>query len=107
MTELEVTPQQMAAQLKVTPPPRLLDIREPWEFKVVRLEGAQLATQELVDEVLSTWERDAPIICYCHHGVRSLQATLFLRQQGFTKVYSLRGGINAYAMEVDPQLPRY
>jgi len=107
MSNLEITSADLAELLKNGAPPRLLDIRQPWEFAVVKLEGAHLATQEKVDEVLQQWERNTPIICYCHHGVRSLQATVFLRQQGFTNVRSLRGGINAYAQEVDPSLPRY
>ena len=107
MSDLEISPSEMAEALKVSAPPRLLDIRQPWEYNVVKLDGGQLVTQELVDEVLENWPRDTPIVCYCHHGNRSLQATVFLRQQGFTNVRSLWGGINAYALEVEPSLPRY
>ena len=104
---MEISPEEVGALIQNGNAPKLLDIREPAEWDVVHLEGARLITQELVDEILSGWEKDTPIICYCHHGVRSLQATAFLRQQGFTNVLSMRGGINAYAQVVDPSLPRY
>ncbi len=87
--------------------PRLLDVREQAEWDLVHLEGGQLLTEELVGEILSAWDRDAPIVCYCHHGVRSMQAALFLHQQGFSQVRSMSGGIDGWAREIDPTLDRY
>jgi rhodanese-related sulfurtransferase len=103
----EYTVQEVAQLLKSPAPPRLLDVREPSEWDLVRLEGAQLVTRELVDEVVSSWERNTPIVCYCHRGVRSLNAAAYLMGQGFENVRSMRGGIDAWAREIDPLLRRY
>lgn len=107
MQDLQITVQETAERLKSDAPPRLLDIREPEEWDIVHLPGAVLATQEAVDEVLANWPRDTEIVCYCHHGIRSMNAAMYLAQQGFTKVRSMRGGIDAWAQEIDPALPRY
>ena len=106
-SDIECTPQETTDMLKGENAPRLVDVREPAEWELVHLEGGRLLTQELVDEILSDWDKDAPIVCYCHHGIRSMQAALFLRQQGFTSVRSMRGGIDAWAREVDPAMDRY
>lgn len=85
----------------------LLDVRTPEEHEIVRLEGARLVTRELVTEILENWPRDRELITYCHHGVRSLDAARFLVSHGFNNVRSLSGGIDAWAAEIDPSLPRY
>lgn len=105
--QLEVTVAEAAELLKSDQPPALVDVREPEEWELVHLEGSRLITQELIEEMMSDWKRDTPILCYCHHGIRSLQATHFFRNQGFTNVRSVRGGIEAWAVEIDPSLPRY
>ncbi|HKI98457.1 MAG TPA: rhodanese-like domain-containing protein [bacterium] len=103
----EYTVQEVAAQLRSPIPPRLLDVREQAEWDIVHLEGGQLVTESLLDEILSDWPPDTPIVCYCHHGMRSLNAAAYLQQQGFQNVSSMRGGIDAWAQEIDPGLPRY
>ena len=103
----EITVQEAAEELKKSQPPRLLDVRQPYEWDLVRMEGAELVSQELVEEMLDSWPKDTAIICYCHHGHRSLNAVAYLSGQGFTNVKSLRGGINAWAIEVDPSMSRY
>jgi len=105
--DLECSVRDVAQLLNTDPPPKLLDIRQPHEFEIARLENGMLLTQPLVDEVLERWNRDTPIVCYCHHGVRSLQATVFLRQQGFKNVRSMKGGIHQWAIEIDPSMDRY
>ena len=104
---MEYTVQEVASLLKSPAPPRLIDVREPSEWDIAHLEQAQLITQELLDEMLGGWPRETPIVCYCHHGVRSMSAAVFLRQQGFVNTRSMRGGIDAWAREVDPKLRRY
>ncbi len=104
---MEITVQETAARLRSDPPPKLLDIREEGEWKIVHLPGAVLATQEVIDDVLANWDRDEEIVCYCHHGIRSQQAAQFLAQQGFTNVVSMAGGIEQWALEIDSKLPRY
>lgn len=86
----------------------LLDVREPWEHAEARIEGSILipmgevparATQEL--------DPDARIVTICHHGMRSMSVTAWLREQGFERAQSLRGGIDAWSADVDNSVPRY
>ena len=93
--------------LRSPQPPRLLDVRERAEWNIVHLEGGLLLTEPVLDEIISDWAPETPIVCYCHHGVRSMNAAAFLQQQGFTAVSTMRGGIDAWAREIDPGLPRY
>ncbi|HEX7927723.1 MAG TPA: rhodanese-like domain-containing protein [bacterium] len=105
--DLEYSVQEVSALLKAPNPPKLIDVRQPAEWDIVHLQGAQLLDQELLDEMMAGWDRNQAIVCYCHHGMRSLSAAGFLAQQGFTNVKSMRGGIDAWAVEIDPKLNRY
>ncbi len=87
--------------------PRLIDVRERAEWDLVHLEGGELLTNELMDAIVREWPQDTDIVCYCHLGVRSYHAAQALAQQGFTQVGSMRGGIDAWAREVDPSLALY
>lgn len=103
----EYSVQEVSDMLKSESPPRLVDVRQPAEFELVRLEGGQLLTEELVEEIMEEWEPDTHIVCYCHHGVRSVQAAMYFASKGFSNVSSMRGGIDVWVLEVDPSLPRY
>ena len=107
ITPRENTVQEVSDRLAEVTPPRLLDVREQSEYEIVHLEGGQLLTEDLVGEMLEGWPPDTPIVCYCHHGVRSMQAALFLAGKGFTDVTSMAGGIDAWALQIDPTLARY
>lgn len=107
MENLECTPAELQELLSNGNAPRLLDVREEGEWSIVHLEGGQLLTQELINEITESWDKDAHLVCYCHHGVRSMQAVLFLKQQGFANVKSMKGGIDAWAREIDPSMARY
>src|SRR5687767_3568183 len=87
----------------------LLDVRQPQEYEHVRIEGAELIPLPHLQARLSELEphRNRPIVVHCHHGGRSMQATLFLRQQGFTNVKNMAGGIDAWSLQIDPSKPRY
>jgi len=105
-TSLEITPREANQRLAgggVT----LLDVREPLEHELVRLEGSQLIPIGELPGRLAELDPRTPIIAYCHHGIRSLQAVSLLRAAGFHDALSLAGGIEAWAREVDPTLPRY
>ncbi len=104
---IQIQPQGLAEALKSSTPPRLLDVREPEELAIAKLEGAVLATQELVQELMARWPKDTPIVTYCHHGIRSLEAASYLIGHGFSDVRTLAGGIDAWAEQIDPALPRY
>ncbi len=86
---------------------RLLDVREPEELAIVKLEGAVPVTQELVQEMMASCPKDTPIVTYCHRGIRSLEAASYLIGHGFTNVRTLAGGIDAWAEQIDPSLARY
>ena len=86
---------------------RLLDVRNPAEWEIVRLPGAILATPEIMREIKAEWDPDTPILVYCHHGIRSLIFGLKLRMAGFTQVYNLKGGIEKWSLLVDPAVVRY
>jgi len=73
----------------------------------VKIEGAVFFTQDLMQEMLSRWPRDLPLVIYDHQGKRSMDATAYFLGHGFTNVRSLRGGIDAWAQGVRPELPRY
>lgn len=86
----------------------LLDCREPWEHQTAHIEGALLIPMnEIPARAHQELDSDAHIVVYCHHGVRSLNVTNWLRQQGFEKAQSMRGGIDAWSREVDHKVPLY
>ncbi len=86
----------------------LLDVREPWEAELCTLPGARLIPMgDLPSRVHRELDRHAHIVVYCHHGVRSLSAVIWLREQGFEQAQSLAGGIEEWARTVDPSMARY
>ena len=86
----------------------LLDVREAWEFEEARIEGSILMPMgEVPARANQELDPDAHIIAICHHGMRSMSVTAWLREQGFERAQSLRGGIDAWSVEVDPSIPRY
>lgn len=89
--------------------PRLVDCREADEWQICRMEGAELVPLSQFGELAAQRFTDPAqhIIIYCHHGMRSLRAAGWLRQQGFTQVQSMRGGIDAWADLVEPEMARY
>ena len=87
--------------------PVLLDVREPWEFALCSLPGSQHIPMHLIPQRLAELNPDDDIVTICHHGGRSMQAAMFLERQGFSTLFNLMGGVDAWANEVDPKLPRY
>jgi rhodanese-related sulfurtransferase len=87
--------------------PILLDVREPWEFKVCHLEGAQLLPMREIPSKFNMLDPQQEIVVICHHGIRSRQVGYFLESNGFTRVINLSGGMAAWARDVDPQMAVY
>ena len=85
----------------------LLDVREPFEWDIVHVDGARHVPLRDLPARLRELDGHAEVLVYCHHGTRSRQAVELLRAAGFSKVRSVRGGIDAWAAEVDPRLTRY
>lgn len=103
----QISVQELAESLKGDSPPRLIDVRGADEQQIAHIEGFLPATQELMNELLGNWAKDTPIVTVCHHGVRSLAAATSLIEKGFTNVRSLQGGVDAWAIQIDPSMVRY
>jgi rhodanese-related sulfurtransferase len=87
--------------------PIILDVREPWELNVCRLEDAKHIPMRAVPASLDALDPDKPMVVICHHGIRSQQVCYFLDHQGFDKVYNLMGGLDAWAKQIDPTMQKY
>jgi len=87
---------------------RIVDVREPWEFATARIEGSlEMPMGDVPARANQELDPDERIVVVCHHGIRSMNVTVWLRQQGFEQAQSLRGGIDAWSAEVDPAVNRY
>lgn len=104
---LEITVEEASRLLAGPNPPVLIDVREPDEFVVCRIEGARLVPMNTVAARLAEIPQDRPVLVQCHHGGRSMKVTQFLRAKGFAQVSNLQGGIEAWSLRVDPKVPRY
>jgi rhodanese-related sulfurtransferase len=102
-----ITPIELQDLLNQSALPFLLDVRGPDEFAFCALVGAVNIPLDQLPDRLAEVPRDRPIITICHHGVRSARAAETLRQNGFDEVRSLVGGVEAWALQIDPGFPRY
>ena len=106
--DFEISAGQVKAMFKHGDKFTLLDVREAWELEKSRLEGSKnIPMGDVPTRANQELDPDEHIIVMCHHGVRSLSVTNWLRQQGFEKVQSMRGGIDGWARTVDPKVPLY
>jgi rhodanese-related sulfurtransferase len=87
--------------------PMLLDVREPWEIAICRIDGSDSIPMRQLPGAAPSLERERPVICICHHGIRSLQVARYLEHLGFEDVINLEGGVDAWAREVDPDMGTY
>ena len=88
-------------------PPLLLDVRQPWEFDVCRIEGSQLIPMGQLPRKLTELDPEQETVVICHHGIRSRSVGRYLEQQGFSKVINLSGGVDQWAKQVDHTMPTY
>ena len=106
--DYEITAEQVKGKMDLGESFSLLDVREPWEFDTAKIPGAMLIPMgEVASRVHQELDPDDHIVVVCHHGVRSMNVTVWLRQQGFEKVQSMRGGIDAWSRCVDEKVPKY
>src|SRR5437867_2047691 len=111
LREDETIPAMSARELKRKMDARvvfeLIDVREPFEYEIARIDGAKLIRLGEIAERVDELQREQTIVVHCHSGARSAEAVRLLQQRGFTNVYNLEGGIDAWSNEIDPSVPKY
>src|SRR5207249_3187680 len=103
----EITAEELRDEWQRNPELVVIDVREPHEHEIAHIDGAVLMPLGELPDRLGELDGHREIVTHCHHGARSLKALEILKAAGFSKVRSLRGGIDAWAVNVDPSLPRY
>jgi adenylyltransferase/sulfurtransferase len=103
----EITPRDLADRLRRGEMIEVIDVREPYEWQIARIDGARLIPLGQVAAAVTDLSRDRDLVLYCHHGVRSRAAAEFLAEQGFQRVWNLSGGIDRWSAEVDPTVATY
>lgn len=104
----EITARDLAAQLAdPATTPVLVDVREPWEWQLAHIEGSVHLPMNLIPLRMNELPDDRPLVIICHHGVRSYQVALYLQQAGFDQLASLKGGVEAWASDIDPAMAHY
>lgn len=106
MLDYEISP-SIASTLVKEGKARLVDVREPWEFATAQIDGSLPMPMGEVPARAQELDPLERMVVICHHGVRSMNVTAWLRRQGFEQAQSLRGGIDAWSLEVDARVPRY
>ncbi|HEX8288832.1 MAG TPA: rhodanese-like domain-containing protein [Pyrinomonadaceae bacterium] len=102
-----ITPKQLAERLKSDEKLRFIDVREPQEYSIARINEAELLPLTKFNEWIETLNPEEEIVVMCHHGVRSANVCMFLARNGFAKVFNLEGGIDSWSLDVDENIPRY
>jgi rhodanese-related sulfurtransferase len=106
----QIAVQDLAAHCAAQPT-LLLDVREPWEVSFASIEVPGTSALAIPMNELSARLQDLnplqPVVCICHHGIRSAQVVAWLEQRGFEAAYNLAGGIAAWSQQVDPRVPSY
>lgn len=101
-----ITPDELKRRLDAGERPELLDVREPWEYELARIEGSKLLPMGELPERVSELDPGTETVVICHHGSRSAYVTQALQRSGFSRVINLEGGLDAYST-VEPTVPRY
>ncbi len=105
--ELQVTPEAVQERLRKGDSLMLLDVREPVEYAICKLPNSKLIPLGQLPDRVNELDSAQDIIMYCHVGARSLQAAQFMREAGFKRVWSMKGGIEAWSERIDSSVPRY
>jgi rhodanese-related sulfurtransferase len=103
----DLTPEQLRDLIAQGRTPRLIDVRDPDEFALCHLPGAESHPAPQFAEWSRDLDPEQEILIYCHHGIKSLHAVMQLTARGFRRVMHLRGGLDAYSLRADPGIPRY
>ncbi|KAA3608277.1 MAG: hypothetical protein DWQ01_14610 [Planctomycetota bacterium] len=104
----QIKPEELQQKLEAGEALRLVDVREPAEWDICRLPGAELKPlSQILQWQDELQDHSGPKVIYCHHGVRSAQAVAYLHSLGVESLVNLQGGIDAWARTVDPQMAQY
>ena len=105
----QLAPVELAAWRADTarPAPVIVDVREPWEFAHCRIDGSLSLPLGELPARLTEVPAQRDVVLVCHHGSRSQHAAMMLVRNGYANVHNLRGGVEAWAVEVDPAMKRY
>lgn len=103
----DIEPLELEASINRGERPILLDVREADEYDICHLKGARLIPLAQIPQRLNELDPDQAIVVYCHYGVRSVKATELLRNAGYRRAANLKGGIEAWRQQVDPEIPEY
>ena len=106
-SKLLISPEELNERLKEGESLKLIDIRSREEFEAARIEGSELLSQSVMQEILGSWPREALLVIIDHQGRQGLDAAAYFSGQGLHNVKALRGGLDAWSQEVDPEVPRY
>ncbi|MGH9594367.1 MAG: rhodanese-like domain-containing protein [Bryobacteraceae bacterium] len=107
MSDIQMEPGELKKRLDAGEKLLIVDCREPWENQVCAIAGSKLVPLNTIPASLAEFQGVEEIVVYCHHGMRSLNAAAWLRQQGIDGARSLNGGIERWATEIDPNLAHY
>jgi rhodanese-related sulfurtransferase len=107
MDDIQISAKDVQARMASGESVLLVDVREPWEYQLCHIGDAKLIPLGTLQANVNTLLEAGEVICYCHHGMRSLDAAVWLRQQGVESAKSMAGGIERWSVEVDPKVPRY
>jgi rhodanese-related sulfurtransferase len=105
--DIETSVEALKALLSASAEVQLVDVRDGWELDVAALSGAVHIPLPQLPASLEALDAARPVVLLCHHGMRSLQAAIWLRQQGFDQATSVAGGIDAWSRLIDPTIPTY
>ncbi|BBH52292.1 rhodanese-like domain-containing protein [Fluviispira sanaruensis] len=107
MQKAEITVDQFAEMKMRKAKMLIIDVREDWEYELANIPNSYLLTETNFEETVESAKKVECVIVVCHHGLRSMNATLYLRENGVTNARSLQGGIDLYSSKIDPSIPRY
>ncbi len=102
-----ILPEELKKRLDAGEKPILLDVREPWEFSICKIEGSVNISMSEPEKLINELNANDEIIAICHHGMRSFQVCNYLKNNGFNKVLNLDGGIDSWAKTIDTDMAQY
>jgi rhodanese-related sulfurtransferase len=102
-----ILPKELKKRLDAGEKPILLDVREPWEFSICKIEGSVNISMSEPEKLINELNANDEIIAICHHGMRSFQVCNYLENNGFNKVLNLDGGIDSWAKTIDTDMAQY